>query len=79
MRFGSGTSKVFDVVRIVARCRRRREDRRGCHKQVTGNEGVILAGTFLSGDPEQFLIKRHKIRAALHAAVEEADLRYFAA
>lgn len=63
--------KVFDVVRIVARAA---DDVKidACHKQVTGNRVEFWPVPFYLG-PEQFLIKRHKIRAALHAAVEEAD------
>jgi len=63
--------KVFDVVRIVARAS---DDVKidDCHRQVIGNGVEFWPVPFYLG-PEQFLMKRYKIRAALHAAVEESD------
>jgi len=65
--------KVFDVVRIVARASDGVKINNS-HKRVTGNGVEFWPVPFYLG-PEQFLMKRRKIRAALHGAVEKSDAR----
>jgi glycosyltransferase involved in cell wall biosynthesis len=62
---------AFDTVRIVARAAldANISDR---YKRVTGNRIEFWPVPFYLG-PEQFLMKRHKVRASLQAAVEEND------
>jgi glycosyltransferase involved in cell wall biosynthesis len=63
--------KVFDVVRIVARASDGVKIDNS-HKRVIGNGVEFWPVPFYLG-PEQFLMKRRKIRAALHGAVEKSD------
>ena len=62
---------VFDTVKIVARAASdpNIDDR---YKRVTRDRIQFSPIPFYLG-PEQFLMKRHKIRAALRAAVKETD------
>jgi glycosyltransferase involved in cell wall biosynthesis len=62
---------AFDAVQIVARAaiNANIKDR---FRRVTGHQVQFWPIPFYLG-PEQFLMKRHKIRAALHAGVEKKD------
>lgn len=62
---------VFDAVQVAARAVPDANINER-YKRVTGDRVQFSAIPFYLG-PEQFLMKRHKIRAALHAAVEETD------
>src|ERR1700722_635122 len=62
---------VFDAVQVVARAVPDANINER-YKRVAGDRVQFSAIPFYLG-PEQFLMKRRKIRSALHAAVEETD------